>query len=554
MDSKPLRNLLDRLRPVVAMPGDGLDDGELLRRFVRRRDEAAFELLVWRHGPMVLGVCRRVLRDRHAADDAFQATFLVLVRKAVGIARGGAVGPWLFRVAFRIALRSRAAAARRAAEALPLTLPAPNAGLQAERDWLPILDEEINGLSERYRQPVVLCHLQGHTLAEAARRLGCPRGTVAVRLMRARQQLRARLTRRGVALSAAWAGALACEAAVSASLVKPTVRAALGFALGEVAGILSPSVLTLTEGALHAMFLNKIKVGAAVLVATVLVGTGAAWVTYPGQAGEPPPAATSLRAKPPAEEPPARGHAADRRAEDRRAIAQRRGKEQQKKRLERAEALLEGAEADAAAREAQWLEELVNARVKVMELRDELKAKERDLNERSVATDPRTDVRMQSLLDELTRTRQQLEQKMRLMVKPENDPDIRRLRQEVEKVEGKVKDLHHALEHQAAERKEQRDKGFLQLRRPRRELVEAEEKLLALQRRQERQREEARRDLEEKGRRVRQWRQAIEDAESDPQEDLPTASLERKLDRALRELAELRRALRRQEEKRPEEP
>src|SRR5579872_3165619 len=143
MDSRPLRHLLDRLRRTAAEPGGGPTDADLLRRFVRRRDEAAFELLVWRHGPMVLGVCRRVLRDAHAAEDAFQATFLALARKAGGIARGGAAAPWLYRVALRAALRARAAAAKRAARPLPADLPAPDAGGRAEDDWRPILDEEI---------------------------------------------------------------------------------------------------------------------------------------------------------------------------------------------------------------------------------------------------------------------------------------------------------------------------------------------------------------------------------------------------------------------------
>src|SRR5262249_8022851 len=135
MDSRPLRTLLERLRRTAAGPGDGPTDAELLRRFVRQRDEAAFELLVYRHGPLVLGVCRRVLRDGHAAEDAFQATFLALARKAGGIARGGAVAAWLCRVACRVALRARAAAAKRVAGALPADLPAPGDRGLGERDW-----------------------------------------------------------------------------------------------------------------------------------------------------------------------------------------------------------------------------------------------------------------------------------------------------------------------------------------------------------------------------------------------------------------------------------
>ena len=124
MNSRPLYTLLQRLRRRADPSGGGLSDAELLLRFVRQRDEAAFELLVWRHGPMVLGVCRRVLRDAHGAEDAFQATFLALVRKAGSIARGGAVAPWLYRVAFRVALRARAAAAQRQAALGPPRRPA----------------------------------------------------------------------------------------------------------------------------------------------------------------------------------------------------------------------------------------------------------------------------------------------------------------------------------------------------------------------------------------------------------------------------------------------
>jgi RNA polymerase sigma factor (sigma-70 family) len=311
MDSRPLRCLLDRLRRATALPDDGLGDAELLRRFVCRRDEAAFEVLVWRHGPMVLGVCRRVLRDAHAAEDAFQATFLVLARKAGSIARGAAVAPWLYHVAFRIALRARAALARRPAQALPADLCAPATAGPAERDWQPILDEEINRLPERYRRPVVLCHLQGHTLAEAARQLGCPRGTVAVRLVRARQRLRARLTRRGVTLAATLPAALASKSAVLGALVQASVRGALGYAL-------SPSVLTLTEGVLRAMLLSKLKWVAVVLMVTALAGGGAAWISYRAGAG------TEVRGAP------------DRRAEDERAAAVRR--QEQQKHLDRAPA------------------------------------------------------------------------------------------------------------------------------------------------------------------------------------------------------------------------
>jgi RNA polymerase sigma factor (sigma-70 family) len=555
MDSRPLRSLLERLRRTAGTPGDGLSDAELLRRFVGRRDEAAFELLVWRHGPMVLGVCRRVLRNPADAEDAFQATFLALAGKAGGIARGGAVGPWLCRVALRAALRARTTAAKRVTQTLPADLPSPEVGGPAERDWQPILDEEINRLPERYRRPVVLCHLQGCTLAEAARQLGCPRGTVAVRLVRARQRLRVRLTRRGVALAATLSGALVSESAVSAALVKATVRAALGYALRGAAGALSPSVLTITEGVLRAMLLSKIKFVAAVLLATALAGAGAAWVvTYRADAGEPPTAGSGARAAAPqADGPPASRNVPDRRADEERAAADRR-REELKRRLERAMELLPDAEAVLAKREEEWLNELIDARLKVMDLRQELTAKERELNALGSMTDPMADDRLRSLVADRDRAAQRLD-KARETVDRESNPLVQRMADELKDLGARVDSRRKELEKEAAEVRAHRDEGFARLRPLRRELIVAEEKLLALQRRQERQREEARRELEDRAARVRQLRQALDDAESaPPPAGRPAADVERKLDQVLRELSELRRALRPPEEKRPEEP
>src|SRR5581483_10440199 len=192
MDSRPLRSLLDGLRRAAATTGDGLSDAELLRRFVRGRDAAAFELLVWRHGPMVLGVCRRVLRDAHAAEDAFQAAFLVLARKARSLDRRGSIANWLYAVAYHVALKARAEAARRQRrERRASAAEAGAAPGEAWADLRPVLDEELSRLPEAYRQAVVLCYLEGRTNAEAARLLGWPVGTVKGRLARARDLLRA---------------------------------------------------------------------------------------------------------------------------------------------------------------------------------------------------------------------------------------------------------------------------------------------------------------------------------------------------------------------------
>jgi RNA polymerase sigma factor (sigma-70 family) len=176
-----------------------MPDAQLLDRFVERRDEVAFELLVWRHGPMVLGVCRRILQNPHDAEDAFQASFFTLARKADSIARRDSVGAWLYRVAYRIALRARARRARLAQREQPLgDLPVAEVGcepadLLAWRELRPVLDAEISRLPEKYRAAFVLCYLEGKTNEQAAEQLGCPKGTVLSRLSRARERLRKRL-------------------------------------------------------------------------------------------------------------------------------------------------------------------------------------------------------------------------------------------------------------------------------------------------------------------------------------------------------------------------
>jgi RNA polymerase sigma factor (sigma-70 family) len=268
------------LRRVLSRPGcGGLSDAELLERFVAQRDEAAFEVLVWRHGPAVLGVCRRVLRHEEDAEDAFQATFLVLVRKAGAIGRRQAVGSWLYRVAYRVALRAKAGAAKRSA------LPTAALDVPADErvpDWVwgdlrPVLDDEVNRLPEKYRAPFVLCYLDGLTNEEAARELGCPKGTVLSRLAWARERLRARLARRGLAPSAGLLGtALAADAAaaVPAALVEATLQTGMRMAAGEA--VVGGPVAALAEGVLRTMLWNKVQIvtGCVLAVAVLTVGGG----------------------------------------------------------------------------------------------------------------------------------------------------------------------------------------------------------------------------------------------------------------------------------------
>jgi RNA polymerase sigma factor (sigma-70 family) len=179
MSGPPLGFVLRYFRKVLdAPPAEGVPDAELLQRFVSGRDEAAFELLLWRHAALVLHVCQGVLRDSHAAEDAFQATFLALARKAGSLRRRESLAGWLYHVAYRVALKARArVAARRAHEAQARQRRAPASSAEpaadaARRDLAPVLHEELNRLAARYRLPLVLCYLEGKTHAEAARQLG----------------------------------------------------------------------------------------------------------------------------------------------------------------------------------------------------------------------------------------------------------------------------------------------------------------------------------------------------------------------------------------------
>ena len=187
MDDRALSRLLREVRDAAA---GGVADAELLARFAATGDEAAFELLVRRHQRLVFDVCRRVSRDHHDAEDAFQATFLALARKAGGIGKREAVAGWLFRVAYRAALAASAGRARRAARERPVAAaeaaatPADPAAAPERREAWAAVDEEVSRLPERFRAAVVLCYLEGKTVDEAARLLGCPRGTVASRLAR----------------------------------------------------------------------------------------------------------------------------------------------------------------------------------------------------------------------------------------------------------------------------------------------------------------------------------------------------------------------------------
>jgi len=290
-------------RPVVS-------DGALLERFLTARDGAAFELIVRRHGPMVFGVCERLLRHRQDAEDAFQATFLVLAEKAGTVRPREAVGNWLYGVAYRTALKARTAAARRRARErlAPATAPAPPAP-EPDDDWRPLLDRELQALPDKYRAPVVLCELEGLSRKEVAARLAIPEGTLSSRLAAARQLLAKRLARRGLALTAGAAvAALAPPTAGAgwpAPLLSSTVWAAALIAGGQAPGrAVSAEVATLTKGVLMSMALVKLRF-ALVMACAVALAAGLGWLTYRGLAAEQP-APTSAAPAAPAKDGEAR--------------------------------------------------------------------------------------------------------------------------------------------------------------------------------------------------------------------------------------------------------
>jgi RNA polymerase sigma factor (sigma-70 family) len=322
--------LLRRLCGLVSLPpADESADAALLERFVRDRDEAAFAVLVSRHGPMVLRVCRRLLPDPTTADDAFQAAFLVLARRAAAVRPRAALAAWLHGVAYRVALKARAAAARRqrretpADDLAPLD-PSPDPLQQlTARELLEALDEEIGRLPQAYRGPVVLCYLEGRTQEEAARLLGCTPGSVKGRLERGRRRLHARLVRRGLSLPAAFAAAELARggaaAGVADALARSTIKAALRGAAGKMTAAGVPArAAALAEGVLTTMFLTRLRTAALLLLLTACTATGLALLVFPALASRPPqpgpaapPAAQAPAGRPappalPAQAPPAK--------------------------------------------------------------------------------------------------------------------------------------------------------------------------------------------------------------------------------------------------------
>jgi RNA polymerase sigma factor (sigma-70 family) len=290
MTGESLNLLLRQVRRLAGCSGEGhATDRLLLERFVESREDGAFAELARRHGPMVWGVCRGVLRNWHDAEDAFQATFLVLARKAPSIRRPEALAGWLYGVAYHLARKAQAGAARRAGR---IDNPSYSIGEHRKEDMPandPVLDitcrelqrtvqEELARLPDKYRVPLVLCYLEGKRQEDAARELGCSEGALRGRLHRGRERLRQRLLKRGLTVSSTLvAGVLTqtASALVPVALLKTAIHAGLLAAAGKsAAGVVAGRAAVLADGAIQAMFAGKVKFGMVVFMIFGLAGLG----------------------------------------------------------------------------------------------------------------------------------------------------------------------------------------------------------------------------------------------------------------------------------------
>jgi RNA polymerase sigma factor (sigma-70 family) len=279
MSSSTWDGVIDYVRRATsAGEAGGATDGQLLTSFVAHRDPRAFEAILRRHGPMVLGVCRRVLHHAQDAEDAFQATFLVLVGRAGSVAPRGMVGSWLYGVAYRTALAAKRAAARRRAkerQAPPKEPPRDDPGHELRQ----LIEQELSRLPDKYRSPILLCELEGKTLKEAAHHLGWREGTLAGRLSRARRLLGKRLARHGPLLAGGPAAlALARRAAaarVPPVLLNSTLKVGTETAVRPAAAAaISAPVAALVEGVSKAMYVTRLTTAAVVVLAATLLGLG----------------------------------------------------------------------------------------------------------------------------------------------------------------------------------------------------------------------------------------------------------------------------------------
>jgi RNA polymerase sigma factor (sigma-70 family) len=286
----PLQTILDhiqrRMRPSLS---GVVTDAELLERFLQDRDEASFELLMWRHGPMVYGVCRRILHQTQDAEDAFQAAFLMLSRKADSIGKRESISGWLYTVAYRIALRAKSRSMRRSQvekplDDLPIDLKSCDpVDLTAWRELRRMLDAELSQIPEKYRTAFILCHLEGKTCEEAAEHLGCPRGTVQSRVGRARERLRSRLMLRGWTPASSTLTSLLEQHGQSLGVLSPvlvhaTVHSAVLLALGKALdGLVRPSIFELMRETVSEMHLTRLRYLSILAILAILGSTALVW-------------------------------------------------------------------------------------------------------------------------------------------------------------------------------------------------------------------------------------------------------------------------------------
>jgi RNA polymerase sigma factor (sigma-70 family) len=299
--SSPIRRVI--LQVVEDLEVREASDRDLLQRFSERREAAAFHALLRRHGPMVFDVCRGVVGNEANAEDAFQATFLILARKAASIRKAASVGSWLHSVAYRTALQARAQeATRKKSEA---HAPARHESEPDDMTWREVravLHEELNNLPERYRMALVMCYLESKTQDQAAAQLGLAKSTLKVRLERGKELLRERLVRRGLGpavllVAATWPAPVA-SACFLPTLVSATVKAACPSVAGQAtAGVISAKVVGLSEGVMRAMFVTKMKLVVGLLTLVAAVGVSGLALLPGGTVGEAQAAASIARAE-----------------------------------------------------------------------------------------------------------------------------------------------------------------------------------------------------------------------------------------------------------------
>lgn len=297
MTGKPLDSIVQHIHRIVRTGQPGApSDRECLERFVAQGDQEAFAVLIRRHGPMVHGVCRRILQHIEDAEDAFQATFLVLARKAGSIRWKRSIGPWLYQTAYRLACKGRTEASRRRKHERQAIAEASTPAVDPSwREVCVVLDQELHGLAEKYRAPLVICYLEGQTRDEAAERLGWSLGTLKRRLQQGREQLRARLTRRGVTFPAALLSTSLLVndsgAAMASLATNSLARAATAFAAGGAFSGLHERAISLAEAALRTLLPSKATLMTALLLAASVTAGAGLWtfrvLLFPPMGSEP---------------------------------------------------------------------------------------------------------------------------------------------------------------------------------------------------------------------------------------------------------------------------